>query len=138
MKVPSPVTGLERKMLGFERELPAPSEDIVTQNVVALTTHTRAVASWWVMVLEPCQNVPLCQTMRSESEIWEGRPTKPASTYTFIPKGHLTLGTLLYLENIVESSRIRGMVWLPAHRMFWAGELYHGGHLSHSHPSAST
>lgn len=40
LKVPSPVTRLERKMLGFESELPAPSEEVVTQNFIALAAYT--------------------------------------------------------------------------------------------------
>lgn len=83
----------------------------------------------WNLVRE-CLRV---NKMRSESEIWEGRPTKPALACTFIFEGHLTLGTLPYPENIMGSSRIRGMAWLPAHGMSWVREQSHRGHLSHRH-----
>lgn len=44
---------------------------------------------------------------RSESEIWEGMPTKPVVTHTSISEGHLSLGTWLHPEPIMGSEHIQ-------------------------------
>ena len=78
-------TRLRRTVLGFKRKIHAPSKEDATSNFTALPVCTLGrnflVAMRWVMAwILDGEHVHVRVYDRSESEIWEGMPTKPVVT----------------------------------------------------------